>query len=62
MSELYAVAESAAVGCENLYMNGGDPENETDEPEMENNGNGINVVGGTQSTGNRGRVTVSPAN
>jgi len=51
-------AEQEALICENTHVNGGDPENETDEPELQNSGSiGINVVGGSQTTGNRGRVT-----
>ncbi len=61
LRSLYESADTAAQICEDTHVNGGDAENDTDEPEMENN-TGINVVGGTQSSGTRGRVTVSPVN
>lgn len=61
MSALRTAADQRISACDTEHLNGGDPENDTDEPEMQNSGNGVNIVGGSQSVGNpRGRVTGYP--
>lgn len=63
MAVLRSTADNAIIACDSEYLDGGDPENGTDEPEMDTSGtNGVDIVGGTQTIGNQGRVTGYPVN
>lgn len=62
VTALDSAADQAIANCDATHLDGGNPENDTDEPEMEDSGNGVNIVGGSQTVGNRGRVTASPVN